>query len=90
MDKGEMVVLIDPFEEDEALIKKRLEENIGVHVIAVSERQTLFPTILIPQAPGFECYIQMAAAWNMLVKAGLLLGLDIDHPARVKKVGNAV
>jgi glutamine---fructose-6-phosphate transaminase (isomerizing) len=90
MEKGEMVVLIDPFEEDEALIKERLEENIGVDIIAVSERQTLFQTILIPQSPGFECYIQMAAAWNLLAKAGLLLGLDIDHPARVKKVGNAV
>jgi glutamine---fructose-6-phosphate transaminase (isomerizing) len=88
MDKGEMVVLIDPFDEDEALIKERLEDNIGVDVIAVSERQTLFPTIIIPQAPGFESYIQMAATWNLLAKAGLLLGQDMDHPARVKKVGN--
>ncbi len=89
MDKGELIVLIDPFEEDEALIKERLEKNIGVDVIVVSERQTLFPTILIPEAPGFECYIQMAASWNLLIGAGLQLGLDIDHPARVKKVGNA-
>jgi glutamine---fructose-6-phosphate transaminase (isomerizing) len=89
MDRGELIVLIDPFEEDEAIIKKRLEENIGVNVIAISERQTVFPTVLVPEAPGFECYIQMAATWNLLVKAGLLLGLDMDHPTRVKKVGNA-
>ena len=88
MDKGELIVLIDPFEEDEALIKERLEKNIGVDVIAVSERQTLFPTILIPEAPGFECYIQMAAAWNLIASAGIKLGIDIDNPARVKKVGN--
>ncbi len=88
MDKGELVVLIDPFEEEEEIIRKRLVENIGVKVIAISERQTIFPTILIPEAPGFECYIQMAAAWNLLIEASLMLGLDIDHPARVKKVGN--
>jgi len=88
MDKGELVVLIDPFEEEEVIIKKRLEENIGVNVIAISERETIFPTIQIAEAPGFECYIQMAAAWNMLIEASLMLGLDIDHPARVKKIGN--
>lgn len=88
MDKGELIVLMDPYEEDEALIKKRLEENIGVNVIAISERQTIFPTISVAEAPGFECYIQIAVAWNLLIEAGLLLGLDIDHPARVKKVGN--
>jgi glucosamine--fructose-6-phosphate aminotransferase (isomerizing) len=88
MDKGELIVLIDPFEEDEVLIKERLEKNIGVDVIAVSERQTLFPTILIPEAPGFECYIQMAATWNLIASAGIKLGIDIDNPARVKKIGN--
>jgi glutamine---fructose-6-phosphate transaminase (isomerizing) len=88
MDRGELVVLIDPYEEEEAIIRKRLEENIGVNVIAISERQTIFPGIPVAEAPGFECYIQMAAVWNLLVKASLMLGLDIDHPARVKKVGN--
>lgn len=88
MDRGELIVLIDPFEEEEDIIRKRLLEDIGVNVIAISERQTIFPTILIPDAPGFECYIQMAAAWNLLIEASLMLGLDIDHPARVKKVGN--
>ncbi|HEY9160285.1 MAG TPA: sugar isomerase [Desulfomonilia bacterium] len=88
MDKGELVVLIDPFEEEEVVIKERLEENIGVNVIAISDRETIFPTIPVSLAPGFECYVQMAAAWNLLIEASLMLGLDIDHPARVKKVGN--
>lgn len=88
MDKGELIVLIDPFEEEEAVIRKRLEKNIGVNVIAISERQTIFPTIPVAEAPGFECYVQMAAAWNLLIEASLMLGIDIDHPVRVKKIGN--
>jgi glucosamine--fructose-6-phosphate aminotransferase (isomerizing) len=88
MDRGELIVLIDPSEEDEGLILKRLTENIGVNVVAISERQTMFPTVIVPQAPGFECYVQTAAAWNLLVEAGMTLKLDMDSPARVKKVGN--
>jgi glucosamine--fructose-6-phosphate aminotransferase (isomerizing) len=31
----------------------------------------------------------MAAGWNVLVEAGLALGVDLDKPQRARKVGNA-
>lgn len=89
MNPGELIVLVDPDESDERLIKMRIEDAIGVQIIAISERKTLFPTLRIPSAKGFECYIQMAAAWNLITSAAIVMDIDIDNPVRVKKVGNA-
>jgi glucosamine--fructose-6-phosphate aminotransferase (isomerizing) len=30
----------------------------------------------------------MAAGWNVLVEAGLALGVNLDKPLRARKVGN--
>ena len=32
--------------------------------------------------------VQLAAGWNLLVEAGLKLGINIDKPERARKVGN--
>jgi glucosamine--fructose-6-phosphate aminotransferase (isomerizing) len=57
-------------------------------VLAVAARPTSFPTIQIPDAGQLAGYVQMAAGWNILVEAGLRLGIDVDKPERARKVGN--
>lgn len=88
MDENEAVILVDPFETEEALIQKLIVEAIGVPVIAISSRETMFPTIKIPEMKEFDGYLQLFACWNVLASVGLALGIDIDKPARARKVGN--
>ena len=59
-----------------------------MNIIAVSSKNTMFPTILIPDGGQFSEYIQLAAGWNILVEAGISLGFDLDKPTRARKVGN--
>lgn len=88
MNPDEAVILIDPFEAEEEKFTQVLKTGVGMHVIAISARETSFPTIRIPSVKGFDEYIQLAAGWNLLVEVGIRIGIDLDKPVRARKVGN--
>ncbi len=88
MNPDEVVILVEPFPEEEEKFTQVLSKGVGMQVIAISTRQTSFPTIRIPSAVGFDEYVQLAAGWNVLVEVGLALGIDLDKPVRARKVGN--
>lgn len=88
MNPDEVVVLIDPFLEEEEKFSQVLKTGVSMTVIAISTRETSFPTIRIPSVKGFNEYIQLAAGWNLLAEVGIALGIDLDKPVRARKVGN--
>lgn len=88
MQADDVVVWIDPFEESEQKFHDVLVKGVGLTVIAISSRKTLFPTIQIPDAGDLSVFVQLAAGWNLLVEAGLKLNINIDKPERARKVGN--
>jgi glucosamine--fructose-6-phosphate aminotransferase (isomerizing) len=88
MTPNDVMIIIDPIEEEEHKFKTHLEEGVGVRIIAISNRQTLFTTILIHEIEYYDTYLQMAAGWNLLVECGLHLDIDLDKPERARKIGN--
>lgn len=88
MNKGEVLVWVDPYEEEEENFMSRLVKNVGVEVIAISSRDTIFPTIKIPDCGDYAEYIQLATGWNILVETGVALGINLDKPTRARKIGN--
>jgi glucosamine--fructose-6-phosphate aminotransferase (isomerizing) len=88
MNKDEVLIWIDPFDVDQDKFQECIVEGIGVHVIAVSTKKTMFPTIIIPDGGEYAEYLQLVAGWNILVETGVALGIDLDHPKRARKVGN--
>jgi len=88
MQPNEAVVVVDPFEEEEEKFREVLEEGVGMSVIAISSRQTSFPTIRIPELGEMNPYLLLAAGWNLLIETGIELGINIDKPLRARKVGN--
>jgi len=88
MNRNEVLIWIDPFMDDQEKFRECLVKGAGIDVIAVSDRQTIFPTILIPDGGQYAEYVQIAAGWNILVEAGIALGINLDKPRRARKVGN--
>lgn len=88
MDQNEVLIWVDPFDVDQDKFMECLVKGVGITVIAISSKQTIFPTILIPDAGEYSEYLQLAAGWNILVETGISLGIDLDHPKRARKVGN--
>lgn len=88
MTANDMMIIIDPIEEEENKFHKHLVEGVGINIIAISNRQTLFPTILIHDIDYYSTYLQIAAGWNLLVECGLKLDIDLDKPERARKIGN--
>jgi len=88
MDTGEVVVIIDPFKDEEEVYKKILIDGIGLKVVAISTRKTIFPTIIIPGYGDFNNYIEIAAGWNLLVEVGINMGVNLDKTIRARKVGH--
>lgn len=90
MERNEAVILIEPFREEEKKFKEVLAKGVGMHVIAISARKTMFPSIKIPRMPGYDSYLQLLACWNLLVEIGISLGINIDEPKRARKIGNEI
>jgi glucosamine--fructose-6-phosphate aminotransferase (isomerizing) len=88
MDKNEVLIWIDPFPAEQEKFNECLVEGVGMRIIAVSSKQTMFPTILIPDGGEYAEYVQLAAGWNILVETGIALGINLDKPTRARKVGN--
>lgn len=88
MDKNDVVIIINPFEDEEEKFKECLIDGVGLNIIAISSRNTIFPTIKIPEIGYFQNYVELAAGWNILVETGIALGIDLDKAERARKVGN--
>jgi glutamine---fructose-6-phosphate transaminase (isomerizing) len=88
MDAADVVLWVEPYEESEDKFREVLCKGIGLEIIAISSRQTSFPTIQIPDAGDLGDFVQIAAGWNVLVEVGIALGIDLDKPERARKVGN--
>lgn len=90
MHEKDVVILVDPFPEEEAKLQDCLARGAGVRILAVAHRDTLFPTLRVPARGPWKEYVLLAAGWNLLVEAGLAAGVNLDKPARARKVGNEV
>lgn len=90
MQPGELLVLVDPFPEEEGKIAEVIAEGVGLTVVSIADRETRFPTILVPELPGFGPYLQIAAGWNLLVEIGTAAGVNMDTTKRARKVGNEI
>ena len=90
MQKGEVVVLVEPFKDEVEKYREILVGRAGIMVIAISSFDTPFPTIRIPALEGFNAYIQLLAGWNILVAAALANGINPDKTERARKVGNEI
>jgi len=88
MDKTEVVIWIDPFVTEQEKFNECLVKGVGLNIIAVSTKKTIFPTIIIPDGGEYAEYVQLAAGWNILVETGISLGINLDKPTRARKVGN--
>jgi glucosamine--fructose-6-phosphate aminotransferase (isomerizing) len=88
MDKSEVLIWIEPFAAEQEKFNECLVKGVGMNIIAVSTKKTMFPTIIIPDGGEYAEYVQLAAGWNILVETGISLGIDLDKPERARKVGN--
>jgi glucosamine--fructose-6-phosphate aminotransferase (isomerizing) len=88
MDKNEVLIWIEPFETEVEKFNECLVKGVGMNIIAVSTKKTMFPTIIIPDGGQYAEYVQLAAGWNILVETGISLGINLDKPTRARKVGN--
>lgn len=90
MTPQDALILIEPSHHDFEKIQSVIIDGIGTPVIAVSVHETPFPTIRIPQLPGFDSYFQLLAGWKLLVSIGLANHIDLDRTKRARKMGNAI
>jgi len=90
MNTDEVVVIIDPFKDEEEKYKNVLIKGIGLKVVAISTRKTIFPTIIIPEYGDFTNYLEIAAGWNLLVEVGINMCIDMDKTVRARKVGHKI
>lgn len=88
MTDKDVVIVVDPFADEEAKFKECLADGVGCTVIAISARDTSFPTIKIPADDQYKDYLELAAGWSILVETGIALGVNPDKPVRARKVGN--
>jgi glucosamine--fructose-6-phosphate aminotransferase (isomerizing) len=88
MEAGEIVILVDPFPEEEEIFKEVLVAKVGMNAIAISSHKTIFPTIEIPSLDDFNYYLQLLACWNILIEVGIAARMNLDKTVRARKVGN--
>ena len=87
MDKNDVVIWIDPYEDSLGKFNDVLVKGVGMTVITVGTKATNFPSIVVPECE-LQTYVMMAAGWNLLVEVGVKLGINLDKPVRARKVGN--
>ena len=88
MDPKDIVFVVDPIEAEIEKFQEVLVKGVGLKVVAIADRKTPFPTIVVPDAGELTPYVYLAAGWNVLVEIGLALGINLDQPTRARKVGN--
>ena len=88
MNPNEVLIWVDPYESEEEEFNKRLVKGVGIGLVAISSKSTIFPTVSIPSCDEYDEYVQLAAGWNILVEVGVGLGINLDKPQRARKIGN--
>lgn len=88
LDPKDVVVIFDPFPEEEEKFIEVLTRNLGVTVIAIASRPTLFDTILIPEGGIYRNYLELAMGWKVLTELGIEMGINLDKPVHARKIGN--
>ena len=88
MKVDDVVIFINPFKAEIEKIKETLVDGVGLTVIAVSDEDTIFPTIKVGDVGELQNYVYLAAGWNILVEVGIALGINLDKAERARKVGN--
>ena len=88
MNADDVVIFINPFASELEKIKETLVDGVGLTVIAVSDEDTIFPTIKVKDVGELQNYVYLAAGWNILVEVGVNLGINLDKAERARKVGN--
>jgi glucosamine--fructose-6-phosphate aminotransferase (isomerizing) len=88
MNANDVVILVDPFKSEFEKIKQTLVDGVGLKVFAISDEETIFPTIKVPDIGELSTYVYLAAGWNILVDTGVSLNINLDKPQRARKVGN--
>jgi len=88
MDSNDVVFIIDPIDEEIEKFQDVLVNGVGLKVVAITAKETPFPTILVSDAGDLNPYVFLCAGWNLLVEIGLALGINLDKPERARKVGN--
>lgn len=88
MKTDDVLVIVDPFPVEEALLERVFVSGLGLPVIAIAARQTRFPTLEIPSLPGMDAYLQLVAGWSLLVEIGIEASVNLDKPERARKIGN--
>jgi glucosamine--fructose-6-phosphate aminotransferase (isomerizing) len=88
MHADDVLLWIEPYAESEQKFHDVLVKGVGMTVVAISSRPTMFPTIAIPSAGDLSGFVELAAGWNVLVEIGMKLGINVDKPQRARKVGN--
>ena len=88
MSAGDVVIVIDPFDDELQKFQETLAEGVGLKVIAVFTQQTIFPTIVVPDVGELQNFVYLAAGWNILIEVGIRLGVNLDKAERARKVGN--
>lgn len=88
MNPADVVFLIDPYASELEKTKSILVDEVGLKVFAISDKDTIFPTIRVKAVDKLANYVYLAAGWNILVEAGIALGINLDKTERARKVGN--
>lgn len=91
MESDEVIIIINPYPSEEEKFEQVLSQGVGMKIVAIADRPTRFPTILIPSIEyRYQGYLQMFAGRNLLSTIGIQSGIDIDHPVRARKIGNEI
>ncbi len=86
---GDVIVLVDPLESEYDKIHEIYVKKIGCAVIAFTGKPSPFLNLPVPAHEAFyDGYLKLAAGWNMMVEAGVELGIELDKPQRARKIGN--
>lgn len=88
MSSKDVVILVGPYRSELEKTREILVDQVGLKVFAIAAEDTIFPTVKVAQLDGFMNYLYIAAGWNLLVEAGISLGIDLDKAERAQKVGN--
>ena len=88
MDASDVVIVINPFEEELEKLKETLADGVGLKIVTVSTAETIFPSIVVPNVGELQNYVYLAAGWNILIEVGIKLGVNLDKAERARKVGN--
>ena len=88
MSAKDVVILIDPYRSELEKTREIMIDQVGLKVFAIATEDTIFPTIKVADIGELTNYLYLAVGWNILVEAGVSLGIDLDTAERAQKVGN--